>query len=148
MAKTFLKQEPKKEPVVGSSILSSLLVDDDEQETVKAETEENEGSQQVTPALLIREDKKEVTKVQATKPERRPVPKKPEVVKEIQSERVDKRKVEDKKVVFTNSIRGTLKNDIDKLLPEYRRKVDIDYNLAQLLEDAIVAQLEKMKSKI
>jgi hypothetical protein len=146
MAKTFLKQEPKKEPVVGSSILSSLLVDDDEQETVKAETEENEGSQQVT--LVIREDKKEVTKVQATKPERRPVPKKPEVVKEIQSERVDKRKVEDKKVVFTNSIRGTLKNDIDKLLPEYRRKVDIDYNLAQLLEDAIVAQLEKMKSKI
>jgi hypothetical protein len=74
-----------------------------------------------------------------------------EIVKAISESipvKFDKRKVQDKKKVFTNSLRESLLNDMDETIKKYRQQVDIDYSIAKFLEDAAEAQLKKLKSKI
>jgi hypothetical protein len=140
MAKTFLKSQDRTVPTVGKSILGSLLSDDDEPPAEGIEPVEK-------PTLQVQPPEPTVTVV-TNKPEKTERPRRPAYVISTTDNKTDKRKSDDKKVVFTNSIKGSIKRDIEEILPKYRKKIDVDYNLAQLLEDAIVGQLDKMKSKL
>ncbi|HNP96126.1 MAG TPA: hypothetical protein PKJ63_10870 [Cyclobacteriaceae bacterium] len=68
--------------------------------------------------------------------------------KQQQPEKVDRRRKKDKKVIFTNSMRGTLLQEIHQTIDKYRKKVDVDYNLAKFLEEASQQQLKQLQSKI
>lgn len=65
-----------------------------------------------------------------------------------QPEKVDRRRKKDKKVMFTNSMRGTLLTEIHETIDKYRKKIDVDYNLAKFLEEASQQQLKQLQAKI
>lgn len=60
----------------------------------------------------------------------------------------DGRTVEDKKKPFSTVIRGKLLEKTQKTLKEYRQKVDFEYNMAQLVEDAITSQVSKLQRRM
>lgn len=65
-----------------------------------------------------------------------------------QSKSKDGRTVEDKKKPFSTVIRGKLLEKTQKTLKEYRQKVDFEYNMAQLVEDAITSQVSKLQRRM
>ena len=67
---------------------------------------------------------------------------------EKQGALADRRRVEDKKVVITTNIRGTIIDDIEKTIKKYRQQIDVDYNKAQFYEDGSLKQLAVLKKKI
>lgn len=141
--KDFLKPGIKKEKPSGANALSFILSspadlpkeNEDLNKDVSEEIPQVVPSPESTtttdePKPIVRGEKKPRAKAPALKPVE------------------DRRRAEDKKVVFTNSIRGSILTEIHKIIPEYKRKVDIDYNLARFLEDAAIARLETMRKLI
>ena len=60
----------------------------------------------------------------------------------------DRRTVEDKKQPFSTVLRGKLLEKTQKTLKQYRQQVDFEYNMAQLVEDAITSQVAKLQRKM
>lgn len=147
MAKGFQKFADKGEagaPKPPVNLLGSLLEDDDDDYGTNNNSNTPESPANTPkPLETPKANEPKVTPAPQERPKREVKPK-----EEVVVQNVDKRKVEDKKVPFTNSLRGSILLDMEETILKYRKKIDIDYNIAQFLEEASLAQLEVLRKKI
>ena len=54
----------------------------------------------------------------------------------------------DKKLGFSTIIKSSILDEMKTVLDEYRQSVNYKYNLVQLIEDAVLAQLAKLKREM
>lgn len=152
MAKNFKptddKEEAKKPSIAGMSMFIPAMGKEgaDKPETTE-QTKKPETSGQPHKPKKTNKPQKKVSE---------PIKKKQSetVVTEIKTpqnasnEVVDKRRKSDKKEKFTSLLKGSIIEEMEEAILEYRKAIDIDYNKAKFFEEACLNHIKKLKKKI